>query len=587
MINLIRLLVIFAVLSPLTAAAANYTLEIIQPQAGLTTANRFYKAYPGIEYNVRLGVIGGVYPYVYSLTTAPSGMIIDSKTGEISWPNPTTSGSPHSVTARVVDTESVVDTVSWTITVTTSGFIFIDPVDGNHSTTAICTGTDGANSIPAGTTGTGTGTLANPFKSLADIYQGACYNAKHNTAFSTDFVYFRGGTYYLDTYIDHVGDGENQQTAFTYDEKPLVWLAYPGETPVIDFEGAYTHLFFEENSGNTIYIDGLSVTNGTGKTFTVPSTTNPVFRRITGTNHGAITSEHYNQSYILLSRSGQGDNAVIQDCNLSDLDHGAAIKVYDANKVLIENNVIHDITDTMPKDGSPSIEGIALKVDVTNATVRGNKIYNVPQYPIGGDMTGEDVACGDFEISHNYVQNPSAETIYVNRDPYNTSGPVQDIYMHHNTFVGRVQLNRSNTDTGPYWIYNNVLVQSEGEYVQQIDLIDASTTHASDNLTSTATTGMIDADGILDVLQSAYIGLRGWQLPDGSTPLVGGGYDPPDPGCDIDHPSLCTTEGECEAVTGLYWCDGACQAGECSPPPSGGKQYYKIGSGIVVPVDSP
>ena len=77
---------------PTDSLAANYLLEIIQPQEGLSTngcvggtlpCNRFYRAYPGLEYNVRMGVIGGDYPYVYSLITAPSGMTIDAGTGEI------------------------------------------------------------------------------------------------------------------------------------------------------------------------------------------------------------------------------------------------------------------------------------------------------------------------------------------------------------------------------------------------------------------------------------------------------------------------------------------------------------------------
>ena len=43
--------------------ASNYPLEILQPEAGLENlveTNRFYKAYPGLEYNVRIGVIGGL-----------------------------------------------------------------------------------------------------------------------------------------------------------------------------------------------------------------------------------------------------------------------------------------------------------------------------------------------------------------------------------------------------------------------------------------------------------------------------------------------------------------------------------------------
>jgi len=43
------------------------------------------KAYPGIEYNYRLGVRGGEYPYTFSIVTAPSGMTIESHTGTITW----------------------------------------------------------------------------------------------------------------------------------------------------------------------------------------------------------------------------------------------------------------------------------------------------------------------------------------------------------------------------------------------------------------------------------------------------------------------------------------------------------------------
>ena len=93
-----------SLIQPLALSTADYALEIIQPREGLDTTNRFYKQYPAIEYNVRLGVIGGVYDsYVYSLPTSPSGMTIDANTGEITWANPVEAGSPHNITARVTD----------------------------------------------------------------------------------------------------------------------------------------------------------------------------------------------------------------------------------------------------------------------------------------------------------------------------------------------------------------------------------------------------------------------------------------------------------------------------------------------------
>ncbi len=85
-----------------TLIKANYPIKIIQPQPNLNIKNRFYKAYPGIDYDVRIAVTGGEYPFTYSLTKSPTGMIINKDTGEISWANPTVSNSPYAVSAKVV-----------------------------------------------------------------------------------------------------------------------------------------------------------------------------------------------------------------------------------------------------------------------------------------------------------------------------------------------------------------------------------------------------------------------------------------------------------------------------------------------------
>lgn len=99
--------------------------------------------------------------------------------------------------------------------------------------------------------------------------------------------------------------------------------------------------------------------------------------------------------------------------------------------------------------------------------------------------------------------------------------------------------------------------------------------------------------------------LYSYQLSDAddtSLAIVRDDYDPPVtlgyavPGsvpdlsvCSFEFPSLCVTQATCEAMAGLYWCDGACRTQVCEEPlpdpPS--KKYYKIGPGIVVPVDSP
>src|SRR5689334_3733291 len=69
---------------------AKIPLEIIAPRAGLTTANRYYKTYPGIAYRVPVVVLGGAFPFKFELLTAPSGMTIgqydgDTDYGVINW----------------------------------------------------------------------------------------------------------------------------------------------------------------------------------------------------------------------------------------------------------------------------------------------------------------------------------------------------------------------------------------------------------------------------------------------------------------------------------------------------------------------
>ena len=84
------LLIILFFLAPDVATAALFPLEITNIKASGTgtpaipSTNRIFRAYPGIEYNIRAAVIGGDYPYTYELSGQPSGMTINSRTGEIS-----------------------------------------------------------------------------------------------------------------------------------------------------------------------------------------------------------------------------------------------------------------------------------------------------------------------------------------------------------------------------------------------------------------------------------------------------------------------------------------------------------------------
>lgn len=230
------------------------TMEIIAPRAGLSTASRYYKAYPGLLYRVPVAVLYGAWPFKYELTTAPEGMTIGSVLGDddygiINWANPTTSGSPHSVTVKVTDQEGTEVTVSWTITVTTSGFIFVDAVNGHASA---------AN----GGSPAGDGTIENPFLTMNDWYAGSTggtgSGTKNNTTYREYFVYYREGTYETGTMFSESGDW-GQRVPCVGNNKPKVHMAYPGESVTMDVAAA--ELIFYGDNGMGVWFQGMKPIN--------------------------------------------------------------------------------------------------------------------------------------------------------------------------------------------------------------------------------------------------------------------------------------------------------------------------------------
>lgn len=212
---------------------AKIPLEIIAPRAGLSTTNRYYKQYPGIAYRVPVLVLGGAWPFKYELTAAPSGMTIGSTYGStdygvINWSNPVTSGSPFSITVKVTDQQGNTATVSYTLTVTTSGFLFLDSVNGNNANA---------------------GTLASPKATIDGWYKGAKYDATYQDY----FIYYRAGSY--STATDATEGGPVYRMPMM-DVKPKVHIAYPGET--VNQNAASGEWSFYSNSTGNVWFSGMS-----------------------------------------------------------------------------------------------------------------------------------------------------------------------------------------------------------------------------------------------------------------------------------------------------------------------------------------
>ena len=112
--------------APITAQAVNkpdWPLEVLSWDID--------KAYPGIEYNYRVAVKGGEYPYQFTLVEGPSGMTINKKTGEILWTP--ASSLTDTVVVRISDMAGNSLVHQFEITSTKTGFYFVDGAKGNNS----------------------------------------------------------------------------------------------------------------------------------------------------------------------------------------------------------------------------------------------------------------------------------------------------------------------------------------------------------------------------------------------------------------------------------------------------------------------
>ncbi len=507
--------------SPLTTVAANFPLQIIQPQTGLGLSNRYYKAYPGIPYKVPVGIFGGLYPFSYSLTVSPSGMTIDPSTGIITWLTPPESTSPFSVTVRVVDSENSVATVSWSITVTRAGFLFIDSQNGVHALGFGCT----ANC--------GDGSLNRPFRSLVDVYRGTDYAAMNDTTYNDQFMYFRAGVYGLEGFLPISSDPQQYELEWRGNAKPVVWMSFPGEAVTIDhnFSPNSVHPSYTSDSGGAF----IDFRNGNSDDTFIQGITfrdmrNHGFRL---TNNRAVFFENHfenlgpgadgaNSSFIMFSgrEYGSSRNMYVRDNTFDTLNTGAFIKTYGLTYSVIENNRFSNPLGNI-------LEGIALKHADQFVDVRSNSFDgNFRDGAINGNWNYD----GNLEIRFNKILNSPVSYcdgcgvgLQINHDGL-TNGPV---FIHRNTIYGTVLLAAGVTGNGPISFYNNVVVNENsgtpaGSQITYTNVSDTTVFRAYDNLAGNIAANLIDSNGNLTGSFLSFLGTRGYQInanqPSTSTP---------------------------------------------------------------------
>lgn len=474
-----------------TPSAAKFPLELVSPRAAgsapsndpgtpaMPSGHRIFKAYPGLEYNIRAVVVGGSYPFTYSLSNAPAGMVIDAATGEISWPDPTGASATPTITVR--DSEDTELSESWTITVTTEGFRFVDAVDGNDA---------------------GQGTLASPWRTLSEV---------KDSGAPGQIVYFRSGTYTTEGMALSGGDTW-QRVEFTGTAHPVQWIAYPGEAPVIDNEytpGASDNRFIRLSGSDVhpVYLDGFSIINSWDKGLQYGSWTDyGVFRRLSISDIAEAIDGSNPAGIMTLSSYGDaGWYTAYQDNDFHDNAAGG-IKLYSHKKVLWEDCLFRD------SGGGPDLKSHVPRFEVRGSTFAnnaGNYCGLFGNMNFGGGGEGE-AASG--EIRHNLVLcGPEQLAMDVNQD-----GMAGEIFLYRNTFVGRVRVRNTDSADGPFHFENNVIVNDDTDGTDQVwfeAVEDPSRVTFSDNLVGTPADGVVDASGSLQGEFLSYLGTHGHQIP--------------------------------------------------------------------------
>ena len=452
-----------AAAAPITAHAVNkpdWPLEVLSWDID--------KAYPGIEYNYRVAVKGGEYPYQFTLVEGPSGMTINKKTGEILWTPE--SSLTDTVVVRISDMAGNSLVHQFDITSTKTGFYFVDGAKGS----------DTAN----------TGSESSPWKTM-----------KHAsaTADSSGYVYVRKGTYNEAFSIASNNCGR--------------FMAYPGESVTVISASTGNAAVWVNGGEKRLFHGFIFDANDRRWFFAVQGNSQNVIWRKNEMRNTYDTSGE-NPSFIFFwDQNTLYTNMVIQDNTFHDLRdpakaHGASVTTYAVTNSLYEDNHAYDI------DG----RGVNEKVKGERNTFRGNIFHDI--YGYHGVVLNSNPSSDSTEICYNLIYDCSGG-IQIGLNGYFVS----NIFVHHNTIIGKnISLSglieRIDTDTPStnINIYANI-ISSGGEMsystgLRRVYKSDGVTTdHFEYPLWFQTGNGKVRIDGNLLWATGPFVAGYGWGIP--------------------------------------------------------------------------
>ena len=344
------------------------------------------KAYPGVEYNYRLAVRGGEYPYTFSLLAGPVGMGIDARTGEIRW-TPLTEAPAQTVTVSIVDARNATLTHSFTVAAERGAFRFV-----------------ALNGITSNN-----GSEASPWPTLA-------YASAH--AGASNYIYVKAGTYRETFTINASACGR--------------FLAWPDDAVTIIGDGTTIASIGIAGSERLIFQGFTFDASDLRWLFNCEGgiLQNVIWRK--NTMHNAYSNDRENPAFIFFKDGGQKPvngqihykNIVMQENVFHDLrnpySHGASTTLYDVQDLLYEDNHAYDI------DG----RGVSDKDDGFRNTFRNNTLHDCD---IGLGLFSQSTQAY-IEVTHNLIYN-CTDAVWLGGQP----GYLKDVFFHHNTILGRLQ----------------------------------------------------------------------------------------------------------------------------------------------------
>lgn len=497
---------VWLVLAVPVAAQNHYPLEITQPPAN-ASAHRAGWAAPGKPYVVPVAVIGGTWPYTFTLNNPPAGMTIKNASasetcgiaeagrvhvicGEITWAAP--ASGTFTVAVSVRDAAGATVARTFTVQVSAAPFKYVDAVNGHNASANGC-----ASSC-------GDGSEGNPWKTLRDVWAASS---------GGQIVYFKTGQYSAADIPRFSMGGEGEGIEFTAN-KATAWLAFPGQSPVIDYGSGDGLLLQTWMWGGMVYVEGIAHQRGGAKYFHIlgDAASGGVIRKNTFTG---LVGDVSNAAFLMTPHNPVTSGLLIQDNVFQSATGQLAGRFYDTTKTLIEGNVMTGISNGLdPKDAA------------TRLTFRANRLVNFPASRWGSfGMSGSFNNGSHVDFHHNLLMNFVDSALDIGAtwtQPCNTPAS----YYYNNTFVGRIFVSRICAPTLQVFT-RNVIVNGDGgasplaffSVPPGFSAPDWTRVQATNNLTGAS--GLVDANGqLMASARTQWLGQRGYEL-------GGGTGDPP------------------------------------------------------------